>query len=230
MAVGDTSAVVAWQPTTEVYAGANITHFMREVGAASLEELWAYGQADITEFYDKLVARLGLPWFTPYQQTLDLSKGIPFARWFVGGSYNASYNCIDRHVQTGRAHAPAIIWEDEKTTTRTLTFEQLLSEVSKLCGALSELGVAKGDRVGIFMPLLPETAIALLAVGRIGAIALPAFSGYGAEALATRLGDAKAKVLLTVDGTHRRGRFVNMKQVADAACAALPSIRHLIVL
>ncbi len=230
MAIGEAGAVFTWQPTPEVYENANITQFMREVGVSSLEALWEFARSDIAGFYDKLVARLGLAWFLPYDTTLDTSRGIPLARWFVGGSYNASYGCLDRQVQAGRGAAPAIIWEAENGMTRTLTFEQLLREVSRLSGALRSLGVGKGDTVGIFMPLLPETAAALLAIGRIGAIAVPAFSGYGADALATRLGDAKAKLLLTVDGSYRRGHFVDMKKTADAASATVSSIRNLLVL
>jgi acetyl-CoA synthetase len=230
MAVDSGDAAFAWEPTARTIEGANITRFMRAVGAASLEELWALTRSDIGAFYDRLIPQLGLAWLQPYRQVLDRSRGMPFARWFVGGSYNASYNCLDRHVDQGRAQQAALIWESESGATRTLTFEQLLAEVCALCGALSHLGVRKGDTVGIFMPLVPETAIALLAIGRIGAIAVPAFSGYGAQALATRLGDAKAKLLLTADGTHRRGKFVDMKSVADAACALVSSVRHQLVL
>ncbi len=226
----DVGGAFTWEPTSQTKENANITQFMREVGVATLDELWALARSDIASFYDRLVLHLQLSWLTPYRQVLDLSRGAPFARWFVGGQYNASYNCIDRHIEEGRAHAPAIISESENGATRTLTFEQLLVQVSKLCGALSDLGVHQGDTVGIFMPLIPETAIALLAIGRMGAIAVPAFSGYGAQALATRLDDAKAKVLLTVDGALRRGRFVNMKSIADAACDMVPSIKHAIVL
>ncbi|HEV2879155.1 MAG TPA: AMP-binding protein [Candidatus Eremiobacteraceae bacterium] len=225
-----TGAAFSWEPTPEAIERANITQFMREVGARTLDDLWEMAHRDIGAFYGQLVEHLKLSWFTPYTNVLDSSRGIPFARWFDGGSYNASYNCIDRHVAQGRGQAPAIIWESENCTSRALTFDQLLAEVSKICGVLSDLGVRKGDTVGIFMPLVPETAIALLAIGRIGAIAVPAFSGYGAKALATRLDDAKAKILFTADGTHRRGKFVDMKSVADAACNDVPSIEHLIVL
>ena len=110
MAGGETGPEYTWQPEPTVYESANITHFMREVGASSLEALWEYARRDITGFYDRLIARLDLAWFTPYRQTLDLARGIPFARWFVGGGYNASFNCVDRHIEAGRWHAPAIIW------------------------------------------------------------------------------------------------------------------------
>lgn len=224
-----TGAAFSWEPTPEIIERANITRFMREVDARALDDLWELARRDIGAFYDRLIRHLQLSWFKPYTNVLDRSRGIPFARWFVGGSYNAAYNCIDRHIAQGRGHTPAIIWESENGETHTLTYDQLLAEVSKVCGVLNGVGVGKGDTVGIFMPLLPETAIALLAIGRIGAIAVPAFSGYGANALATRLHDAKAKALFTTDGTQRRGKFVEMKSIADAACDEVPSIERVIV-
>lgn len=230
MAVDSGHAPFAWEPTAQTIEGANITQFMRAVGAASLDDLWALTRRDIGGLYERLIPLLGLAWLAPYRQLLDTSRGIPFARWFVGGSYNASHNCIDRHVSQGRGQQAAIIWESESGATRTLNYDELLGEVSALCAALRVLRVRKGDTVGIFMPLVPETAIALLAIGRIGAIAVPAFSGYGAQALATRLQDAKAKLLLTADGTMRRGKYVDMKSVADAACALVPAVEHRLVL
>jgi len=224
-----TGAAFSWEPSPEIIERANITRFMREVDARVLDDLWELARRDIGAFYERLIGHLKLSWFREYANVLDCSRGMPFARWFVGGSYNASYNCIDRHIASGRGQSPAIIWESESGTTRTLTFDQLLAEVSKVCGVLSDAGICKGDTVGIFMPLLPETAIALLAIARIGAIAVPAFSGYGSKALATRLHDAKAKALLTADGTHRRGKFVDMKSIADAACDDVPSIKRVIV-
>ncbi|HZV78451.1 MAG TPA: AMP-binding protein [Candidatus Binatus sp.] len=220
---------VVWTPTPEYVNDANLTRFMKRVGSGTLEELWAYARDDIARFYHELVSQLGLAWFTPYAQTLDLSRGLPFARWFVGGRYNASYNCLDRWVRAGRADQSALVWEGEDGAVREYTFGELLEAVCRLAGALRQLGVGRGDCVGIFMPLLPETAIALLAIGRTGAIAVPAFSGYGAPALATRLADAGAKVLLTVDGVWRRGKLVDMKAVADAALAEVPSVEHVLV-
>jgi acetyl-CoA synthetase len=213
-------AAFTWQPTAHDIARANITRFMRLMRADTLEELWELARRDIASFYGRLVEQLGLAWFTPPATTLDLSRGAPFARWFVGASYNASYNCLDRHIAAGRGADPAVLYESENGTSTMLTFEALLAEVSKLCGLLSDLGIRRGDTVGMYMPLVPEAAIALLAIGRVGAIAVPAFSGYGAAALATRLGDAKATLLLTADGTWRRGTFVDMKHIADQACDA----------
>ena len=223
-------APFVWQPSAADIERANITRFMRMVDAHSLEDLWAFVRSDIAKFYARLIEHLKLSWFEAPTALLDLSRGVPFARWFPGGSYNASYHCIDRNVAEGRGDEPAIIAESENGQRRSLSFQMLLGEVSKLCAALSELGVGRGDTVGLFMPLLPETAIALLAIGRIGAIAVPAFSGYGAVALATRLADAKARVLLTADGTHRRGAWVDMKAVADEACALAACVEHVVVL
>lgn len=218
-----------WEPSAHDIARANITRFMRTVGANTLEDLWDLTRRDIITFYERLLDQLALAWFTPPAQTLDLSRGVPFARWFAGGSCNASYNCLDLHIARGRGADPAILYESENGTCSTLSFDALLAEVSKLCGLLSDLGIRRGDRVGMFMPLVAETAIALLAIGRMGAIAVPAFSGYGASALATRLSDAKAKLLLTADGTHRRGSFVDMKTVADHACDAA-GVERIVVL
>jgi acetyl-CoA synthetase len=218
-----------WTPSPDHIERANVTAFMRRVGCTSLEELWAYARVDIARFYHELVSEMKLAWFAPYSTTLDLSKGAPFARWFVGGRYNASHNCLDRWVKAGRGAQTALVWEGEDGAVRQFTFEHLLAEVCKLSAALRRLGVRRGDVVGIYMPLLPETAIALLAIGRIGAIAVPAFSGYGAPALAARLADAKAKMLLTVDGAPRRGKNVDMKTTADAALAEVPSVERMLV-
>src|ERR1700730_13252306 len=189
-----------WAPTPEYIENANITSFMRAQNVGSLESLWEFARADIAAFYSRLVDHIGLSWLQPYKRTLDLSRGIPFAKWFVDGAYNASDNCLDKHVRQGRGPQTALIWEGEDGSVRSYTYDELLDEVCRLASALKNLGVCTADTVGIFMPLLPETAIALLAIGRIGAIAVPAFSGYGAPALATRLADARATVLLTADG------------------------------
>ncbi|HXM19272.1 MAG TPA: AMP-binding protein [Candidatus Tumulicola sp.] len=218
-----------WTPSPECIERANVTAFMKRVGCASLEKLFDYARADIARFYHELVSAMGLAWFAPYETTLDLSKGAPFARWFVNGRYNATYNCLDKWIQAGRGGETALVWEGEDGAVRQFTFDHLLAEVCKLSAALRRLGTKRGDVVGIYMPLLPETAIALLALGRIGAIAAPAFSGYGAPALATRLADANAAMLLTVDGAPRRGKNVIMKTTADEALRQVPSVKKVLV-
>ena len=223
-------AVPAWTPSQAAIDSANISSAMRALGAGSLEDLWALARADIAGFYHRLLAHIGLSWFEPYSTTLDLSRGPEFARWFAGGRYYASYNCVDKHVLAGRGAAEALVWEGEGGQTRSFTFDELLADVCRLASGLRSLGVANGDRVGIYMPLVPETAIALLAIGRIGAIAVPAFSGYAAPALVARLEDARAKVLLTVHASSRRGKPVDMVGTAIAAADAVSSIEHVVVL
>jgi acetyl-CoA synthetase len=219
-----------WTPTPATIESANLTSAMRALGAESLESLWAMARSDIAGFYHRLLAHIGLAWFEPYSATLDLSRGPEFANWFVGGRYNASYNCLDKHLLAGRGDDEALAWEGERGPSRTFTFRELLTEVCRLSAGLRSLGVAKGDRVGIYMPLVPETAIALLAIGRIGAVAVPAFSGYGAPALVSRLDDARAKTLLTVRAASRRGKPVDMLSTALAAANEVSSIEHVVVL
>ena len=223
-------AAPAWTPSQAAIESANLTSAMRALGADSLEDLWAMARADIAGFYHRLLAHIGLLWFEPYATTLDLSRGPEFARWFAGGRYNASYNCVDKHVLAGRGASEALVWEGERGQTRSFTFDELLAEVCRLASGLRSLGIGSGDRVGIYMPLVPETAIALLAIGRIGAIAVPAFSGYAAPALVARLEDARAKALLTVRSASRRGKPVDMVGTAIAAADAVSSIEHVVVL
>ncbi|MBC5825898.1 MAG: AMP-binding protein [Candidatus Eremiobacteraeota bacterium] len=218
-----------WAPTAGYIANANITKFMDAAAVGGLDDLWDWARRDIAGFYDALLPHIGLEWSAPYERTLDLSRGKPFATWFRGGAYNACVNCVDKHVRAGRGGELALSWEDEEGRSRRHTFDELLRDVCRAAGALRRLGIGEGDRVGIYMPLVPEAAIALLAIVRIGAVAVPAFSGYGAQALSARLGDAGAKALITVDGTRRRGRNVDMKQIADAALAELPGIEKVVV-
>src|SRR5438477_271262 len=144
-------------------------------------------------------------------------------RWFPDGRLNFADNCLDRHLDAGRGGKPAIIWEGDDGASRTLTYAELTAEVNRLANALKALGIRAGDRVGIFLPMSPEAAIATLAVVRIGAIYTPCFSGFGAQAVASRLQDPEARVLITADGFYRRGQVVKMKETADEAVASSPS-------
>jgi acetyl-CoA synthetase len=218
-----------WTPTAETIAAANLTAFARTLGVDGYAGLGAAAAADLSGFYERLVGALDLRWDRPWTQILDLSRGVPFARWFAGAGYNAAANCLDRHVDAGRGAAEALVWEGEDTTVRRFTFAELRDAVARLGTVLRAAGVERGDRVGIFMPLIPETAIGLLAIAYVGAIAVPAFSGYGPDALSARLADAGAKVLLTVDGVLRRTKPVDMKRVADEALRAAPSVTTVLV-
>jgi acetyl-CoA synthetase len=169
-----------------------------------------------------------LDWSTPWSRVLDWNP--PHAKWFVGGKINASVNCLDRHLRGARRNKAAIIWEGEPGDRRTLTYFDLHREVCQFANVLKSLGVTRGDRVAIYLPLIPELAIAMLACARIGAVHSVVFGGFSAESLRDRINDAKARVLVTADGGYRRGSVVPLKKVADEALADTPSIEHAVII
>ena len=169
-----------------------------------------------------------LDWFAPYERVLEWNA--PWAKWFVGGKLNVTYNCVDRHAHSARRNKAAILWEGEPGDTRVLTFGMLEREVNRFANALKSLGVAKGDRIAIYMGMVPELAIAMLACAKIGAAHSVVFGGFSAEALRERINDAKAKVLITADGAWRRGTVVPLKSSVDDALTGTPTIEKVIVL
>ena len=169
-----------------------------------------------------------LDWFKPFDKVLEWK--FPFAQWFLGGKINASYNCLDRHLKGARRNKAAIIWEGEPGDSRVLTYQMLADEVGRAANALKELGVNEGDRVAIYMPLVPEAAIAMLACARIGAVHSVVFGGFSAEALADRINDAEAKVCITADAGWRRGARVELKTNVDEALRRCPTIEKVLVL
>ncbi|HEX9044106.1 MAG TPA: acetate--CoA ligase [Candidatus Limnocylindrales bacterium] len=189
-------------------------------------DLYEEAARDPVAFWERL-ARERLSWYTPFAKTLEWD--LPFAKWFGGGWLNVTYNCIDRHVERGLGDKVAYHWIGEPGDTRTLTYADLLREVSKAANALKELGVRKGDVVAIYLPMIPELPIAMLACARLGAAHTVVFGGFSAEALAGRINDAKAKVLVTADGGWRRGKKVGLKHHADEALIDTPSIEHVVV-
>jgi acetyl-CoA synthetase len=221
---------IIWRPTAERIERARLTKFIRAHGIASLEALQRRSVEDPEWYWDAVSKDLGFRWMKPYTRVLDTSRGIPWPRWFEGGLMNLSDNCVDRHVDAGRGEQAAIIWEAEDGAVRAWTYRELSRDVNRLANVLKRLGVGAGDSVGLFLPMCAEAAIALMAICRIGAIYSPSFSGYGAQAVAARLQDCDAKVLITADGFPRRGQTVKMKEVADEAAALSPSIEHLLVL
>ena len=188
--------------------------------------LYDEAERDFEAFWAKL-ARERISWSKPFDTTLEWD--LPFAKWFVGGELNVAYNCVDRHVERGLGDKVAYHWIGEPGDTRTLTYNDLKREVSKAANALRELGVEKGDRVAIYMPMIPELPIAMLACARLGAPHTVVFGGFSAEALSGRINDCGAKVLITADGGWRRGNKVNLKHHADEAVADAPTIEHVIV-
>ncbi len=220
---------VVWRPSEEVVRHSRLTAFMRQEGVADLTELIDRAASDPVWFWDATVKDLGIEFDTPYENVLDLSAGVEWATWFRGARINIVRSCLDRYVGTPRADKVALIWEAENGEARRLTYRELNDHVVRLGSALRSLGVAVGDRIGVFMPLTPEAAIAVLACAKVGAVLVPIFSGYGVEAVATRLNDADVSVLICADGFHRRGAPVLMKQVADEALKSCPSVRSVIV-
>jgi len=202
-----------------------------EAQVASLEqyrELQARAAADPEGFWADLAER-ELDWFEPWTQVLDWQP--PFAQWFVGGKLNITHNCLDRHLRTWRRNKAALIWEGEPGDSRTLTYAQLHREVCQMANVLKQLGVGKGDRVGVYMPMIPEAAIAMLACARIGAPHTVVFGGFSAEALKDRLNDASAKLVITADGGYRKDKVVPLKVEVDKALAAngAPSVENVLV-
>ncbi len=215
----------AWTPSDTYRDSANVTRLMRAHGIEDYEDLLRRSQTDIGWFWDAVVVDLGIQFFTPYRQVFDDSKGIAWTTWFAGATVNLTYNCVDRQDPSARA----IVWEGEDAQTRTLTFGELRRQVDRVANGLIGLGIGKGDRVGIQMPMVPEVAVAIYACAKIGAVILPIFSGFAAPAVVSRLQDAEAVALITADGFLRRGSVVPLKETADEAAAASPSVRHVIV-
>ncbi|MEU4712326.1 acetate--CoA ligase [Micromonospora purpureochromogenes] len=188
----------------------------------------AYAEAaeDRLAFWERQAGRLA--WAKQWDQVLDWSNP-PFAKWFVGGRLNVAYNCLDRHVEAGRGDKVAIHWEGEPGDTRTLTYADLHRLTCQAANALTELGVTAGDRVAIYLPMIPEAAVAMLACARIGATHSVVFGGFSADALTNRIQDASAKVVITADGGYRRGKPSALKPTVDEAVANCPSIEHVLV-
>ncbi|MBA3656503.1 MAG: acetate--CoA ligase [Gemmatimonadaceae bacterium] len=198
--------------------------FRREAHVGD-EKLYAAAAADPEGFWANMAEEL--EWIKPWDKVLEWNP--PHVKWFLGGKLNVSSNCIDRHVEGGWRNKAAIIWEGEPGDHRTLTYWDLYREVTKFSNVLKELGVKKGDRVAIYLPLIPEAAISMLACARIGAIHSVVFGGFSPESLRDRINDAEAKVLITADGGYRRGQIIPLKRNADKALEATPTIEHVIV-
>ncbi len=220
---------IVWTPTEEYIANANITRFMKKHDIKDYDELIQKSTDDIAWFWDAVIKDLNIEWFQPYEKVFDDSQGIQWTKWFVGGKINIVHNCLDKHVASDNKNNIAITWENEHGEVRKLTYHELYKEVNRFANALRELGIKKGDRVGIYMPMVPEIVVGFLAAMKIGAISIPIFSGFGGHALASRLEIAGAKVLLTADGSTRRGKPVNIKNEADKAAESVSSLEHVIV-
>lgn len=194
---------------------------------AEYEQLWEEAHGDAEAFWGKL-GQEELHWFKPFEKVLQWDE--PFAQWFAGGQTNAAYNCLDRHLGTPTANKAAIVWEGEPGDSRTLTYQQLHHEVCKFASALKGLGINQGDVVSIYMPMVPELAIAMLACARIGAVHSVIFAGFSASAIADRNHDADAKLQITADGAWRRGKVLPLKETVDEALENSPTVEKCVVL
>jgi acetyl-CoA synthetase len=197
----------------------------RRAAHISSREMYDYAARDPEGFWAGMAAEL--EWSAPWQRVLDWTP--PYAKWFVGGKINASVNCVDRHVREGRGNKAALIWEGEPGDSRTLTYWDLYVEVNRFANVLKRLGIKRGDRIAIYLPMIPEAVISMLACARIGAIHSVVFGGFSPESLRDRINDAEARLLVTADGGYRRGQVIPLKRNADRALADTPSIENVVV-
>jgi acetyl-CoA synthetase len=226
---------VVWQPNERSMRESNLATFMREfgidqVGAAGYRELTRQADADPANFWDRVIDFSGIQFYRQYDKVMDSSRGLPWTEWCVGGTTNIALNCLDKHRNGPLWNQPALYWEGEDGAKRQWTYRELSAETSRVASALRELGFGRGDVIGLYMPFVPEAAAALLAIVKIGAIVLPLFSGFGAQAISARLNDGGASGVIAAEGTWRRGKRVPMKPILDEAVGSSPTVRHVVVL
>ncbi|EKT79840.1 acetate--CoA ligase [Rhodococcus opacus M213] len=226
----DTAQRYAWMPSDSVVERSRLLTAMRRWGYESVEELNRSEIADPERFWRAVVDDLQITFDTPFDQVRDETGGKPFPRWFPGGRLNIANLCAHRHVHGELADKTAVVYEGDSGHRRTLTYAELDRDVRRFAANLTQLGVRRGDRVVLFVPVVPEAVVAFLAIAMIGAISVPAFTGYAPDALATRLQDSQAVMLITADGTTRRGKPVPMKSTADQALESATSVRSVVVI
>ncbi|MEV0075330.1 AMP-binding protein [Nocardia neocaledoniensis] len=224
----------AWVPGEQIRARSRLLAAMRSWGfgddAAAVTELNERAVAEPEWFWRAATTDLGVDFSVPFDRVVDDSAGKPFPRWFTGGGVNTAQLTAHRHAHGPAADRLAVVYEGDEGERRTLTFSELDTRVRRFAANLTQLGVRRGDRVVLFMPVVPEAAVAFLAIAMIGAVSVPTFSGYAPDALATRLQDSEAVLLVTADGTTRRGKRVELKATADAALESAPTVEKVVVI
>jgi acetyl-CoA synthetase len=218
-----------WSPTPEEVESANVTRLARRLGVERYADLHRISVEEPERFWPAVIDDLGLEFSEPWDRVVDTSRGNEWATWFTGGKLNLAWNCVHRWAAGELAEQEAAIWQSEDGTRVSLTWRDLSEEVFRLAEGLASIGIGKGDAVGIFLPMSPQVAIASHACAHLGAVQVPIFSGFAPPAIAARLADAKAKALITADGSLRRGQTVRMKEIADEALRSAPTVAHTIV-
>jgi len=213
-----------WYPPEELVENSNVKKFMDKHGFRDYNSLIRKSAADIEWFWSKAVEELGVEWFRPPEAVLDASRGIQWARWFPGGEINVAHNALDRHARSHARDRVAFIWAGEDGAVERCTYRDLYVRANKLANALAGLGVRRGDAVALLLPMVPETIVSMFAILKLGAVVMPIFSGFGPSAIAERLGDSGAKILITVDGIYRRGR-VGISPGSAPPSRSIPSTR-----
>ncbi len=220
---------IVWQPTEELLANSQIQKFINAAGVKDYDELLSKSDNDPEWFWNAAIKFLDIKFYQDYDKVVDLSGGIEWSRWCVGGKTNVALNCLDKHKGTDVWDKTFIHHETEAGYKSSLTYAELDAKVSQLTEGLRSLGLKKGDAVGLYMPMIPEVAIAFLAIIKMGGVVIPLFSGFGPEPIIVRLNDGEAKAVITVDGTTRRSNVVNLKSTIDTARKSIPSLKHVVV-
>ena len=221
---------IVWKPSWDDIERSNLHAFMKQHEIASFDDLMRKSTGDVAWFTDAVLQFLDIRFSKPYTQVVDLVDGIEFPRWCVEGEMNIVTNCVDKWAADAvHRERTAVVWEGEEGAQRTLSYGELAVEINRCANALRALGIGKGDAVGLYMPMTPEIVVALLAIAKIGGVILPLFSGYGSNAVASRLNDAGARALFTSDGFYRRGSIVGLKETADSALEQVSTVEHVIV-
>jgi acetyl-CoA synthetase len=215
-----------WEPSPEWIEQTNVWRMMRRLGFSECDEFLRWSRNDTESFWDEMVRETGIQWAQPYRQILDASRGPEWCRWFIDGTLNIADCCLDRHATS---RSVAVVWEGEDGNVRELTFADLFNETNRLANALGTLGLNRGDRVALCMPMVPEVVTILYACCKLGLIVVPIFSGFGAAAIATRLNDSGARVLFTADQMERRGNRIPLKSKIDQALQNCRSVEKVSV-
>lgn len=222
-------AEIVWMPPNDLVEHSNVKRFMDKYDIRTYQELLVRSVEDNEWFWEAALKDLDVEWYKPYRRVLDASKGVQWAKWFIGGKINISHNCLDRHAKSSKRNKVACIWESDDGAVRKLTYWDLYNNANMLANAIEEFGIQKGEVIGLYMPMVPEIITIMYACFKVGAICLPIFSGYGPSAVATRLKDSDAKMVFTADGFLRRGKSIELKREADAAINITETVEKVVV-